>query len=183
MKKLQTFRGPLAAIGIFLTILFLPLAMGYSSSETYANRVTISVPPSLFIHGDQKDISLSFSDARSGAESNMQSVTYTVRSNNMTQSEGAAAVTARLDGDFPNMELKVQVGPYTKEGGNAELRAISSGYVAITDTETPLAAKANAVGDGKLLRGQIAMSYKAVATDNLSSGEYSRELTITLTDV
>ena len=155
----------------------------FASSESYSHRVTISVPSYLFIDSDQKNLDLSFSDYKSGAESNAQTVVYTVRGNGLTQSEGAPAVTAKLDGPFPDIDFKAKVGPYTKEGGNAELGAVSADFVTINESDVPLAKKANSLGDGKLLRGQIAMTYKAVATSSLTSGEHSRQLTVTLTDI
>ena len=154
-----------------------------ASSQTYSQRVTIQVPSYLFIDSDSKDFNLSFLGQQSAAETNTQTVVYTVRSNGMMQSVGAPAIIASLDGDFPGIDLKVKVGPYTKEGGNTELSAVAGDFVSIGSAGTPLVKKGTSDGDGKLLRGQIAMTYKAIATSSLSSGEYSRGLTITLTDV
>ena len=174
------------SVGLVLLIFTLGAklpALTFASSESYSHHVTISVPSYLFIDSDQKDLNLSFADYKSGAESSAQAVVYTVRGNGLTQSEGAPAVSARLDSDFPDMDFKVKVGPYTKEGGNAELSAVSGDFVTLSESDIPLAKKANTQGDGKLLRGQIAMTYKAVATSPLTSGEYSRQLTVTLTDI
>ena len=154
-----------------------------ASSQTYSQRVTIQVPSYLFIDSDQRELNLSFLGQQSGAETNTQTVVYTIRGNGMMQSEGAPAVIASLDDDFPNMDLKVKVGSYTKEGGNTELSAVASDFISVGPSETPLAKKGISAGDGKLLRGQIAMTYKAVATSTLSSGEYSRQLIVTLTDI
>lgn len=180
MKKLADL---LKAFMIVFAILLNQAEYSFSSSETYTNQVTVRVPSHLFINADQKDLNLSFSDYKKGSESNTQSIVYTVSGNNMTQSDGATAVSARLDGVFTDIDLKVQVGTYTKEGGNTELRGVSSDFVVIGDSETAVVQKANTTDDGKLLRGQIAMTYKAVATDNLSSGDHSRQLTITFTDI
>ena len=155
----------------------------FANSESYANRVTIEVPSYLFINGDQKDLRLTFSDYKAGAESNTQDVIYTVSGNNMTQPEGAPAVSARLDDSFSDIDLKARVGSYIKESGNIELGPVSSDFVSIGNSETAIAKKSNSTGDGKLLRGQVAISYKAVATATLKAGEYSRQLTLTLTDV
>ena len=156
---------------------------GFASSQTYGHQVTIRVPSYLFIDSDQKDLNLSFNDSRSGSESSAQTIVHTVRGNGMMQAEGAPAVIAKLEGPFPDMDLKVKVGPYTKEGGNTELGAVSQDFVTLADSDIPIAQKANVTGDGKLLRGQIAMTYKAVANSSLTSGEYSRRLTLTLTDI
>ena len=180
MKNIIEF---LRLILIYIAIIIICPNLSYSSSETSSNRITIEVPPYLFINSDQRDLRLTFSDYKTGAESNTETVVYTVMGNNMTQSDGAPAVIARLDGSFPAIDFKARVGAYLKQGGNMELGAISSDFVSIGDSETPLARKANSSGDGKLLRGQIEVSYKAVATVPLTAGQYSQQLTLTLTDV
>ena len=168
---------------IFFVIFYFNISSSFPSSETFTNHVTIEVPSYLFIGSDQKDLNFSFSDYKEGAETNAQMVTYQVRGNHMMQAEGAPAVTAKLDGTFPNIDFKVQVGTFIKEGGDTELGPLSSAFISLGESETPIAAKKNSIGDGKLLRGQIVMTYKAVAKSRLTSGEYSHQLMVTLTDV
>jgi len=154
-----------------------------SSSQTYSNHVTIEVPSYLFIEGDRKDLNLKFSDYKPGSETETQTVAYTVMGNGMMQSEGAPAVTARLEGTFPDIDFKARVESYAKQGGNTELGAVVPDFVTVKDSDTVLARKANSTGDGKLLRGQLQVSYKAVAATSLQAGEYAQGLTLTLTDV
>lgn len=171
---------------ILVFILILTRAVSpvlFASQESFRQQVTISVPTYLFFDSDQKDLNFSFSDYHSGAESNSQTVVYQVKSNGLMQSEGAPAVMAKLDGSLPDMELQVKVGSYSKEGGNSELAPVSGDFVTLNESDIAIAKKANSQGDGKLLRGQIAMTYKAIATSNLTAGEYARQLTLTLTDV
>jgi len=111
---------------------------------------------------DQSSFTLNFSDFTSGAMTNAVEVTYST---------------------FPNIDFKARVGSYSKEGGNTELGAVSSDFITVGESETVLARKANSTGDGKLLRGQLETSYKAVARAPLTSGRHSQQLTITLTDV
>ncbi len=155
----------------------------FASQESYHQQVTISVPSYLFFDSDQKDLNFSFSDYHTGAESNSQTVTYKVQSNGLMQSDGASAVMAKLDGSLPDMELQVKVAAYSKEGGNSELAPVSGDFMALNESDVAIAKKANSQGDGKLLRGQIEMTYKAIAKSNLTAGEYARQLTLTLTDV
>lgn len=168
---------------ICLALLSSFMSESMASSQTASNRVTIEVPPYLFIDSDRQNLTLSFSGYDSGSETNAQQVVYTVTGNGMSQSEGAPAIIAQLDNEFPDIEFMVQVGPFIRDGGNTELHPSSSGFVAVDTSTTALANKANSTGDGKLLRGRITMTYKAVAQSTLSSGEYSRQLIITLTDV
>ena len=179
-RKIQKLK-PSILLALITGLVYSPCVL--AASQTYSQRVTIQVPSYLFIDSDQRDLNLSFLGQQSGAETNTQTVVYTIRGNGMMQSEGAPAITASLDGDFPSIDLKVKVGPYTKEGGNTELSAVAGDFISIGLAGTSLVKKGTSVGDGKLLRGQIAMTYKAIATSSLSSGEYSHGLTITLTDV
>lgn len=164
-----------------IQLVFSPVTM--ASSETFSNTVTVEIPSYLFIEGDKGNLDLSFNDYRPGSETNTQSVVYTVMGNSFTQSEGAPAVTARLDGTFPDIDLKARMEAYTKEGGNAELGAASGDFITVGPSDTTLAKKAHATGDGKLLRGQMQVAYKAVATSSLKAGTHSQQLTLTLTDV
>lgn len=155
----------------------------FSLSDTASNRVTIRVPSYLFIEADQKDVNLLFSDYRSGSESNTETVSYRVMGNSLGQSDGAPVVTAKLDGDFPNIDFQVRMGNYTKDGGNTELGPVSSNFISLNESETPIAKKNNSVGDGKVLKGQMAVDYKAVAKNSLIAGEYTKQLTLTFTDI
>jgi len=168
---------------IFITILVCFQPTAFTSSETYTNHVTVEVPSYLFIEGDRKDLDFKFFDYRSGSETETRTVAYTVMGNGMMQSEGAPAMTVRLDGMFPDIDFKARVESYAKQGGNTELGAVVPDFVTVKDSDTVLARKANSTGDGKLLRGQLQVSYKAVAAASLQAGEYAQGLTLTLTDV
>ena len=168
---------------ILFTMMTCLQSSALSSSETYTNHVTIEVPSYLFIEGDRKDLNFKFSDYKPGSESETQTVAYTVMGNGMMQSEGAPAITARLDGTLPDIDFKARVESYAKQGGNTELGAVVPDFVTVKDSDTVLARKANSTGDGKLLRGQLQVSYKAVAAASLQAGQYAQGLTLTLTDV
>jgi hypothetical protein len=101
----------------------------------------------------------------------------------MMQADGAPAILAQLDGVFDGMEFEASVGNFSKVSGDTELSPVSGGFVAVRDFALPLAAKANSVGSGRVLNGNLPVTFKAVATSNLSSGTYTRQLTVTLTDV
>lgn len=164
-------------------VLITALPVVFASQETFSQQVTISVPAYLFFDSDQKDLNLTFSDYHSGAESNLQTVVYKVQGNGLMQAEGAPAVMAKLDGSLPDMELQVKVGSYSKEGGNAELAPISGDFVVLNESDVALAKKANSQGDGRVVNGYLEMTYKALATSNLTAGDHARQLTLTLTDI
>lgn len=154
-----------------------------AAQNTFSHSVKINVPPTITLTGSQKDVALAFPNSASGAETNTATVVYTVNSNGMMQADGAPVVTAQLDGAFTGIEFKASVGSYAKEGGNTELASLTSGFTTVRDSPTGLAAKANSTNGGRLLKGSFPVSYKAVATTNLASGNFARQLTITLTDI
>ncbi len=155
----------------------------WAGVETTGQSVTIHVPPTLSLAASQDQIALAFPENAPGAETNSLTVTYSVKSNDMSQADGASAVLAQLDTLFPGMELKAAVGGYVKRGGNTELVPSGAGFVSIQDSQTALLTKQNSSGDGQLLHGDFPVTYKAVARQALTAGDYARQLMLTLTDI
>ena len=162
-----------------------PLA-GIAAEETTESTVTVSVPEVLSISSDASSFTLPFQEfPKAGIESWAQTVTYTVQSNNMQQADGAVALRAHLDFPYDRIDLKAQVGTYSKTSGNTELVAANSDFVAIGTSNVTLANKGNTAegSDGKLLDGTIPVTYKAVATDDVPSGDQIHILDVTLTTI
>lgn len=151
--------------------------------ETVGHSVTVSVPEVLSISADTTAFTLLFADNASGAETASKTVVYTVESNDMGQADGDAAINANLDTLYEDVDFKAQVGSYTKDAGNTELAAVNAGYVTIGTSNVAIAKKANtdAGTDGKLLKGTIPVTYKAVATADLPTANQTHLLFITLT--
>jgi len=156
----------------------------WAGSETAGHSVTIHVPPTLSLAASQNHLDLIFpQNAPGGIETNSLTVTYSVKSNGMSQADGAPAVLAQLSSVFPGMELKASVGSFVKRGGNTELASAGSGFVNIQSAQTALLTKQNSSGDGQLLHGDFPVTYKAVAKEALTAGDHSRQLILTLTDI
>ncbi len=155
----------------------------FAAAQSQSQSVTIHVPSSLSLAASQGQIQLAFPENRQGAETNTTTITYSVKSNGMSQPDGAPAVLAQLDALFPGMDLRASVGPYVSRGGNTELASLNSGFVNIRNAQTALLAKQHSAGDGHLLYGDFPVTYKAVALESLMAGDYARQLTLTLTDV
>lgn len=169
---------------VLLVLVLMNPGRASADSKTYTQTVRIEVPPTLQISSSQSQLNLSFPDTKAGSETNIMDVEYNVLSNSMSQADGATAVTAQLeDGLFADIDFKASFGGFSKKSGDTELAASSSGYVAIQDSATPIAVKTNSSNGGKTLNGSLRVLYKAVASKNLTSGNYSRQLTLTLTDI
>jgi len=171
----------LVALAALIGFIGAPAAL--ANFETLGHQVTVTVPEVLTITADTSAFTLTFADNVSGSETDTKTVVYTVESNDMGQADGTAAINANLDNLYENVDMKAQVGTYTKISGNTELAAANAGYVTIGTTNVAIANKDNTdVGtDGKLLNGTLPVTYKAVATADLSTGSQIHFLFVTLT--
>lgn len=160
-------------------------ATGFAADWVTTNHaVTVQIPEVLSISSDASSFTLAFQDyINTGEESWSQTVTYTVQSNNMRQADGSPAINANLDFLYDRLDLKAQVGSYTKTSGNTEIAAEQAGFVTVGTDNVTLAKKANSLMDGKLLNGSIPIMYKAVATGDVPSGDQTHILNITLTTI
>ena len=154
---------------------------------TQQHGVTVDVPEVLSIAGDVTNFTLSFSGyVSANSETNTKTVTYTVQSNNMRQADGATAINANLDALLPySMDFLADVGAYTKTSGNTGLAESAAGFVKLVAANTAIAKKANTTSgsDGKLLNGQIPITYKIKANGEVPTGSYGNQLFITLTTI
>ena len=161
--------------------------IGYAGDfVTTSHVVTVSVPEVLSISSDAANFTLPFQGyAKQGDESWAQTVTYTVESNNMRQSDGSPAINANLDFPYDRVDLKADMGNYAKTSGNTSLVENASGFVTIGSQNVTLANKGNTDqgSDGKMLRGTFPVTYKAVATGDVPSGDQLHILYVTLTSI
>jgi hypothetical protein len=97
-----------------LSLALLAALPAWAGGESLGQGVTIHVPPTLSLAASQNSIDLAFPQNAPGVETNSLTVTYSVKSNGMSQADGAPAVLAQLDSLFPGMELKASVGRFVK---------------------------------------------------------------------
>lgn len=153
---------------------------------TTSHAVTVAIPEILSISADTASFTLSFSGyVKTGDESTTKTVNYTVESNNMRQADGSAGINANLDFLYDRLDMKADIGNYVKTSGNTGLVEAASGFVTLGTANVALANKGNTTinTDGKLLRGSIPITYKAVATSDVPSGDQTHVLFITLTTI
>lgn len=154
----------------------------YAASDTTTHSVTISVPTTLSIAADTSNFTLTMSDFVSGAQSNTQTVNYTITSNNNNVAANGTVLSAALGSAFTDLNLFADPGTYTRSGGNFNLVEAAAGNITIGTTSTALAKKTIVSGTGKITRGTLPVAYKAVATQDLAAGTQAQTLTITLVD-
>jgi hypothetical protein len=155
--------------------------MGYATSESKLQFVKIAVPEILSIETNSA-FTLTMQDFVAGSSSDTYTSLYIFKSNNNRAADGATVVYAHLNNAFDDIQLFANVGVYVKQGGNASLMEVTAGEVEILTTATDLAKKVIDSGNGKILRGQMPITYRATAATDLQSGNQSRTLTVTFSD-
>jgi len=151
-----------------------------AGTATQTHQATDVVPTFLSITADVTDFTLTFADFASGSLTDTQVVNYTVRFNGATVTDGA--VKAKISEAYTNVDLKADVGAYTKTAGNARLTEQSAGYMTIGTTDVNIAKRVTDTGSGKTSRGSLAVTYQAEATNVLEPVSEAKTLTITLAD-
>lgn len=161
--------------------------IGYAADwVTTSHTVTVSVPEVLSISSDAPSFTLPFQAyAKAGDESWAQAVNYTVEANNMRQADSSPAINANLDFLYDRIDLKADMGDFVQTSGNTALVEAAAGFMTIGTSNVALANKGNTTlgSDGKLLRGSFPVTYKAVATDDVPSGDQTHILYVTLTTI
>lgn len=184
---MTTTMRKIGIVALALTVAWGSATMGYAADfVTTTSTVTVSVPEVLSISSDAATFTLPFQGyAKTGDESWAQTVTYTVESNNMRQADSSPAINANLDFLYDRIDLKADMGDYIKTSGNTSLVEAGSGFVTIGTDNVTLANKGNTDqgSDGKLLRGTFPVTYKAVATSDVPSGDQIHVLYVTLTTI
>ena len=184
---METTMKKIGIVALSLLVGLGSATVGYAGDfVTTSHMVTVSVPEVLSISSDAANFTLPFQAyAKQGDESWAQTVNYTVESNNMRQADGSPAINANLDFSYDRLALKADMGSYVKTSGNTSLVEAASGFVTIGMQNITLANKGNTTqgSDGKLLRGTFPVTYKAVATDDVPSGDQVHILYVTLTSI
>jgi len=178
MKKLTLAMGLVLALGMVGS----PV---WAASVNDTDQVTISVNGVLAISDTTGDFTLTFSDFEIGTDSDTQAVTYRVKSNNMVDTALDGVVSAQIDSAIYGVALKADVGTYANIGstGNVALTEHAAGFATVGTTAVNLAKKATTTGNQKkILNGNLPITWKATATEDLTEGDYTTNLTVTLKD-
>lgn len=178
---MKTINKKFAVAGMAIALIFACAPHSFAGSQSVNHVVTVSVPTILEFSADTTNFTLTFSDYLQNSETDTKTVIYSVKANNMTKTTGV--MNAKLDGLFTDVDLKADTGAYTKASGNASLIESASGFATIlAASAVNLANRVTDSGNGKTLRGTIPVTYKAVATNDLQSGNLSQTLTVSLLD-
>jgi len=173
MKRIQIKSVLAVAVALLFVFSFVPQTFAANNAS---HVVTVRVPELLNISADTSNFMLTFSDYVTGSESDTQTVNYTVKANKMTKASGV--ISGALGTLFTGVDLKADVGVYTKAGGTASLVESEAGYITIGDSATDLADRQVDAGSGLNTRGSLPITYKAVATADLDAGDQQQTLTI-----
>jgi len=155
------------------------------SAQTSHDVSVVVVKSALSITDDTGNFSLTFDRAVAGASSSTQTVNYRVMGNGFPTGALPGVISAVVANPANGIELKADVGPFVNNGteGDIVLQEAASGDQGVGVTSVPLANKGSTAGtQARVLNGTIPVTWKANATQDLSSGEYPLTVTVTLKD-
>lgn len=163
---------------VFLLGLF--PAVPFSYGEGVDIVLHINAERSLNFTSDQLSFNFTFPDFRNGSVTNTAQATYTFSANDAGRMQNL--VLARVDQELTGVRFEAQMGPFTKTSGNAHLVPSHSGFVSLTTADTGLADKVIDEGDGLVLDGTASITYRAVATQDLTAGQRYAVITVSFVD-
>jgi hypothetical protein len=179
--SVQSISRKLILVPIQLVIFIILSNTAMAANDEAHHQVSVIVPNVISITSTVGDFPLEFSDFVKDSETNVKQVIYTVKSNNMTKSKDV--IEAELDGLFDDIDFKADMVGYTKKGGTASLTEASpAGFKVIGTSKVSLCDRKVDSGNGKLIKGELTINYKAVAKADLDAGDQSQSLTLTFTD-
>ncbi len=166
--------------GIAVAVLALTFGQAaHAATVTKDHSITVAVPSFLSMTADKSDFTLTFADYITGSETNTDTVTYSVRANNLDKTNGV--VSAKLDSLYDNVTLKADPGAYSKVNGNASLTEAAAGFIAVDASGVSLMNKTVDNGTGKTTRGSFPVIYKASADQDLSVDAFPQVRVLTVT--
>ncbi len=178
----ETLKEKLFFIGICLILLLGGFAKpcGARTAEISRSVTVVVVEPMLSLKEDTGDFSLAFKEGAAGTTSTAQSVEYRLHGNTLSSSAFDGVVSAKLSNTLEGIEVQADVGVFTNQGtpGNIELKEHAAGFQTVDTVPVPLADKQST--RTTVVNGQLPITWKATATQNLPSGSQSSILTLTL---
>jgi hypothetical protein len=176
----------------FLRIGWILMAVCWSSARVWAGTAedvhtvtAVVVAPTLSMTDQTGDFSLTFNDYVEGTESAPQVVQYRVKGNTFPVSALSGVVSAKLGSLISGLEIQADVGAFTNNGtdGDILLQEKEGGFRSVGTSPVELADKpATSGAQAKVLNGTLVITWKGKATQDLSAGNYTSTLTVTLKD-
>ena len=162
-------------------MILMPAGVLHAAQSSQSHAVRVQIPQALSFTGDSSALTLSFSDVAKGSESDIKTITYSIKANNVARQNGV--IQANLSGPLDNVDLMAKVGTYRKQAGNGQLIAEYDGFKTVGQAEVNLCNRKTDFGNGRVLMGQIPINYKAIATNDLERSPNTQTLHITLADI
>lgn len=167
--------------GIIVFLLFFLAVPGFFSyGEGVSVVLHIDAERSLNFTSDQLSFNFTFPDFQKGSATNTAQATYTFSANDAGRMQ--SLVLARVDQDLPGIRFEAQMGSFSKTSGTAHLVSANPGFVPLTTSDIGLADKVIDEGDGRILDGTAPITYRAVATEDLTAGQHFAVITVSFVD-
>jgi len=178
------FIGVVGWMSVLGLTLFGGLAWADSAEVNHAVAVVV-VQPGISITEETGDFTLTFDNYTAGTQSDTRQVQYRIKGNSFPTSALDGVVSAKLSQTIDGVELQADVGSYDNLGseGNIQLEETQSGFHAVGTALTSLADKRVTTGSqARVLNGRLPIDWRAQAIEDLSAGNYTTTLTVTVKD-
>ncbi|MBU3759226.1 MAG: hypothetical protein FGM27_04775 [Candidatus Omnitrophica bacterium] len=176
----ERLKGAAVAGLTAITLMLAPRSV-LADTKTVQHGVTLSVPTKLELTADAANFTLTFADFAKSSETDSKTVVYGLKGNNVTRL--TSVLTGQLAALFPNIDFQADVGAFTKVSGNATIVEAGAGFRTIgAAAPLGLANKQVDSGTGKMVNGNLPITYKAVALNDLETGTFTQTLTISFID-
>ena len=128
----------------------------------------------------QSSFDLTLSAFTTGSASETAQISYSVTANDVGRIQDVVMV--RMDVLMDGIALESRLDSFSSRGGNAHLVSRGSGFSTLNTFDQGVADKVTDQGDGKIVDGDMILSYRARATADLAAGQHEATVTVTFID-
>lgn len=183
----MTMQSMQIRVALFAAILSCLATPARAAQSNDADTATVLVPNVISITDTVGNFTLTFADVVSGSLTNRQTVVYDLKANNMPNTALAGVVSAKISALLSGITIKgdpADTSTNNGSAGNIVLNQSGSGDITVGTTAVSLLNKAATIGaQGKVLKGNVGVSWVAVADRDLASTDGGAvTLTVTLKD-
>ncbi len=128
----------------------------------------------------QSSFNLTLSDFAAGSVSDTAQIAYSVTANDVGRIQDNVMV--RMDVLMDGIALETRMDSFSSRGTQAHLVSKGSGFVTLNTFDQGVADKVTDQGDGKIVDGDMILSYHARAMADLAAGQHEATVTVTFVD-
>jgi len=128
----------------------------------------------------QSSFNLTLADFSNGSISDTAQIAYSITANDVGRIQDNVMV--RMDVLMDGIALEARMDSFSARGNEAHLVSKGSGFVTLNTFDQGVADKVTDQGDGKIVDGDMILSYRARAAADLAAGQHEATVMVTFVD-